>query len=74
VPKPIIIIASAFLFTVLGLATGTAVNLLRPETTSTNPEFTVLATVLPTAGGALFGACVGAAAVGIGSRGTPPKN
>jgi hypothetical protein len=68
--KTIVIIASAFLFTVLGLATGIAVNLLKPDSSNSNAEFTVISTVLPTAGGALFGACVGAFAVGMGSRST----
>jgi hypothetical protein len=74
VAKIIVIIASAFIFTVLGLATGIAVNLLRPASPNMNAEFTVLSTVLPTAGGALFGTCVGALAVVVGSRFTPPKN
>jgi hypothetical protein len=68
VAKTIVVIASAFLFTVLGLSTGIAINLLRPDSPDTAVVFTVFSMVAPTAAGALFGACVGAFAVGIGSR------
>ena len=63
--KTIVIIASAFIFTVLGLITGVAINWFHPD--SSGGEFVVMSTVFPTLGGAIFGAAVGALAVVMGS-------
>jgi hypothetical protein len=67
VAKTITIIASALIFTVLGLITGVALNWFRHTADNYNSEFAVMGMVCPTLGGALFGAAVGAFAVMMGS-------
>lgn len=73
--RTITVIASAFVFAVVGLIAGIAVNLTRADDFSDrNGVFTVFTTLIPTAGGMFFGTCVGAFAVGIGSRYTPKSS
>ena len=67
--KTITIIASALIFTVLGLITGVALNWFRHNSNNYTGDFAVFAMLGPTVGGAVFGAAVGAFAVMMGGSG-----